>query len=112
MIATPTTTVTVYGVVEAADTDVYDDPTSDDTPTAVDVPASILEQSRLTTTHTSDRLQVVRSYTARLPAGTDVTAGTRLVDEATGYVYLVDATSQPANPHVVNDIRADLRRVS
>lgn len=110
MIATPTTTVSVYGST-ATTTDDYDDQVVDDTPTAVGVPASILEQTRQATTSSSDMARTVRSATGRLPDGTDVAAGTRLLDEQTNTVWLVDSTSQNANPHLVNDIRCDLRRV-
>lgn len=110
MIATPTTTVTVWAC-KPGTVDDYDDPAADDTPTAVGVAASIVEQTKRTTTASSGRPQTVRSFTGRLPAGTDVPAGSRLRDENTADVYLVDATSQPANPYATNDIRCDLRRV-
>ena len=111
MIATPTTTVTVFGLSETA-TDEFGDPVADNTPTAIGVPASILEQSRVVSTASAERTHTVRSYTGRLPAGTDVAAGYRLYDERTAAVYLVDSTSQTANPHATSDIRADLRRVA
>lgn len=110
MIAVPTTTVSVFGISPTA-VDEFNDPVVDDFPTAIGVAASIIEQSKRVATATSDRLQVIRSYTARLPADMDVPAGSRLVDEQSEVVYLVDATSQPANPYTTTDVRCDLRRV-
>lgn len=111
MIATPTTTVTVFGLSSDA-TDEFGDPVADNTPSAVGVPASIVEQSLQATTANDGRTQTVRSYTGRLPAGTDVAAAYRLYDERADVVYLVDSVARPANPHTTNDIRADLRRVT
>jgi hypothetical protein len=109
VIAIPTTTVSIWSH-DALTVDDYGDPAADDTPTAIGVPASIIEQNHTINTHADGRSQIIRTYTCRLPAGTDTPV--RLRDETTGDVYLVDAVTQPANPHITNDIRCDLRRAS
>lgn len=110
MIAVPTTTVSVLPFAPSS-VDVYDDPAADNTPSAVGVPASILEQRQTATTPADDRTQTVRSFVARLPAGTPIAAPARLFDEQAGVMYLVDDVAPPASPYTTLDIRADLHRV-
>jgi len=109
MISLPTTTVTVY---RGSSVDQYGD--EDDSNTAVlsKVPCSLLEQRRLVATQDSTQPMIVRYYTARLPYGTDIETGDRLLDEKTNVIYMVDSYAQVQSPFIQGDLRLDLRRVS
>lgn len=110
MIARPTTTVTV--LPQAPDTnDAYGDPVTDNTPTAVGVPASILEQRMTVTSPATGRPETIRTLTARLPSTVTLDAGARLYDERTDVTYIVDDVAQPASHLTTNDLRCELHRV-
>lgn len=108
MIATATTTVSVYGA--ASTTDDFGDVVASNVKTAGRIPMSIVEQRILATTANDDRAQVIRFYTGRAPSTAPITSGSRLLDERTGDVYLVDAVSHVASFATTNDLRCDLRR--
>lgn len=110
MMATATCTVSVYrGTV----TDDYGDEIANNTTaTYAGIPASILEQTRRVTTPDQATPRVVRWHAGRLPGGTDVRAGDRLVDEQGGAVYLVDAISSNGGASHGMDVLLDLRRTS
>lgn len=109
MLALATTTVTVY---RGTGTDAYSDEQDTDTPVHTGVPASIVEQSRRTTTRDDPTPRIVRYAVGRVTAGTDITDQDRLKDERTGAVYIVDAVSSMNSAAVAADVRLDLRRTT
>ena len=102
----PTTTVTVYG---GTSTDAYGDPTDGTTVKASGVPASVLEQTRRVTRYGDSRPQTVRYTIGRVPSGTAVEAGDRVLDAA-GTWWMVDSAHQMQSPVHTSDIVLDLRR--
>lgn len=110
MIARATTTV---AVLRGSSTDALGDEIAGTTPVAEGIPASVLEDvGRRVTTDDDPDPRVVRSYVARLPAGTDIRAGDRLQDEATDVIYLIDSTSDQGNPIIQGDLILQLRRTT
>jgi len=94
-------------------TDTYGDPKDRDTPTHTGIRASVREISSIVTTASDGRPQQVRLLVGRLPAGTDVQYGDRLLDEVSGETFIVDAISLTAQSPVMDTgVRLDLRRVS
>lgn len=99
-------------VLRGETTDVYGDPADDNsTPVARGVPASIVEQSRRVFDPSSDRVQIIRFWTGRLPAGTQLQIGDRLQDEQTSDIFAVQSFSK--QQHVVHDgeVRVDLAKI-
>lgn len=109
MLALATTTLTVY---RGTTTDTYGDEQDTNAVVHTGIPASLTEQSRRVTTRDDPTPRIVRYAVARVTAGTDITDQDRVLDERTGAVYIVDATSQMANPAVASDLRLDLRRTT
>jgi hypothetical protein len=109
MLALATTTVTVY---RGTTTDAYGDEQDTDTPVHTGIPASIVEQSRRTTTRDDPTPRIVRYTVGRVTAGTDITDQDRLQDERTGAVYIVEAVSSMTSAAVAADMRLDLRRTT
>lgn len=108
----PTTKVDIYrGTTTSVDGDEVD---VTGVATYLNIPASIIEQSRAVGRRDSDLPRIVREVTGGMPHGTDVRVGDRLRDQASGIFYVVDAARQPARPRSLPpaDIVLDLRRVS
>lgn len=106
MLAVATTTLTVY---RGASTDAYGDEQDNDTVAVSGVPASLVEQTRRTTTRDDPTPRIVRYATGRVTAGTDITDQDRVCDERTGRVYIVEAVSSMTSAAVAADLRLDLR---
>lgn len=109
MLALATTTVTVY---RGTSTDAYGDEQDTDTVVHTGIPASIVEQTRRTTTRDDPTPRVIRYAVGRVTAGTDITDQDRLLDERTGVVYIVEAVSSMASAAVAADLRLELRRTT
>lgn len=109
MLAQATCTVSILRGTTTTD---YDDLADVDTVVASGLPASLIEQRRIVTTFGDDRPQVVRYWTLRLLAGTDVRDGDRVKNEQTGEIFMVDslATQEVVVHH--GEIRVDLRRIT
>jgi hypothetical protein len=110
VIALATTTISIIG--GSATYDGWGDVVEGSTVSASGIPASILEQTRLVTRPADNRAQVVRYYTGRVPAGTEVTTSNRILDERTGQLYVIDSVATVASPVITNDVRLDLRRAT
>ena len=106
-----TLATTTVDVLRGTDTDAYNDPVDTDTPVLTDVPASIIEQSRVVLDQASGTPRVVRFVTGRVAHGTDVQADDRLRDRS-GQIYEVDAVARPQNPVLAQDVRLDLKHVN
>lgn len=98
-------------VLRGEATDDYGDPVDVDTSVATGLPASIVERSRRVFDPASDRTQIVRYWTGRLPAGTDVRVGDRLQDEQTSEIFVIQSFS--AQQRLVHDgeVRVDLAKI-
>lgn len=103
---------TTIAILRGTSTDDYGDEVDTSTEVATGIPASIQEQRQTVTTPDDPQPRVVRVYTGRVKAGTDVQTGDRIKDETTDDIYVIDQFSQVANPILRNDIRLDLRRVT
>ena len=100
------TIVTVY---TGATVDDYGDPTDGNTIAASNLAASITEKTRRIYRYDSDTPRTVRWYAVRLPNGTPVSQGDRIVD-STGTAYLVDGVTQQVNPVMACDLTLECRR--
>jgi hypothetical protein len=109
MLALATTTVTVY---RGTTTDAYGDEQDTNTVVHTRIPASIAEQTRRTTTRDDPTPRVIRYVVGRVTAGTDITDQDRLLDERTGFVYIVEAVSSMTSAAVAADLRLELRRTT
>lgn len=109
MLALATTTVTVY---RGTSTDAYGDEQDTNTVVHTGIPASIVEQTRRTSTRDDPTPRVIRYAVGRVTAGTDITDQDRLLDERTGVVYIVEAVSSMASAAVAADLRLELRRTT
>lgn len=110
MISVPTTTVTILGGGTSSE---WGDPEDGETVVRAGVPAAIHEQTVLSQTE-NDQAQIVkRAFTGRLPSwALDLVDKTsRLRDDRSGEIYLVDVVSRPRNAVVPMDVRLDLRIV-
>ena len=104
-----TTTIDIY---RGEDTDDYGDSVDTDRPVYTGIVASIIEQNKTVRNQNTRQPEVIRSYTGRVYAGTDIQDEDRIRDRKTNQTYIVDGISQPANPAAVADINLDLRRVT
>ena len=94
-------------------TDTFGDPKDLDTPVQTRVPASVRETRSIVTTVSDTRGQQIRLLVGRLPIGTDIRPGDRILDEASGETFIVDAIEPTAQSPVMDTgVRLDLRRVS
>lgn len=110
MIAIPTTTVTILAGSTSSE---WGDPEEGETVVRAGVPAAIHEQTVMSQTE-NDQAQIVkRAFTGRLPhwARQYVSGASRLRDDRTGDIFLVDVVSRPRNAVVPMDVRLDLRIV-
>ena len=74
---------------------------------------SIREVASNETTVAEGMPRQVRYLVGRAPAGTDVKADDRLLDEDTGFIYFVDGVDEVStSPIMDSGIRLELRRVS
>jgi hypothetical protein len=103
---------TTISILRGTTVDSFGDPVDSATVVATGITASIIEQSKMATTADDTTPRQVRSYTGRLPAGTNIQAGDRIKDEKTNVIYVFDAATAVANPVRGADIRLDLRRVT
>jgi hypothetical protein len=109
VIAVPNTTVSILGG-DAPDSD-FGDVLDSDTPAGSGIPASIIEGRQVVATESDPQARIIRYYTGRLPAGTEVNDSQKLRDEVTGFIYVIDNVTEPQNPVIPQDVRLDLRRV-
>jgi len=109
MLALATCTVSI---LRGTSTDNYGDLNDTATVVASGVPASLLEQRRVVTTFGDDRPQVVRYWTGRVPAGTDIQADDRVLNEQTNAVFIVDSLSTETAVVHNGETRVDLRRTT
>jgi hypothetical protein len=109
VIAVPNTTVSILGG-DAPDSD-FGDVLDSDTPAGSGIPASIIEGRQVVATESDSQARIIRYYTGRLPAGTEVNDSQKLRDEVTGFIYVIDNVTEPQNPVIPQDVRLDLRRV-
>jgi hypothetical protein len=109
VIAVPNTTVSILGG-DAPDSD-FGDVLDSDTPAGSGIPASIIEGRQVVATESDAQARIIRYYTGRLPAGTEVNDSQKLRDEVTGFIYVIDNVTEPQNPVIPQDVRLDLRRV-
>lgn len=89
-----TTTVSILGGVIPDDG--FGDPADNSTVSASGIPASIIERARQSTGYRDGIPRVVRTVDCRLPAGTVVTEDSRIRDENTGQIYIIDSIAKPA----------------
>lgn len=116
MNAIPTTTVTILGSADGVTApDQWGDTVEGDSPagpTATGIPAAIHTGRRVVATESDPHAVVVRYFTGRLPAGTQVTDAQRLLDERTGQIYVIDQVTEPQSSTMPQDLSLDLRRVT
>lgn len=94
-------------------TDAWGDPKDRTDPVHSGIPASIMTVRTNETTMSSGRPQQISYLIGRLPAGTDIQAQDRLLDEGSGVIYIVDGVDLDARSPVIDTgVRLDLRRVS
>ena len=103
MIARANTTV---AILRGTTTNAYGDTVDVDTAVATGIQASILERNRRTYLAAEAAYRVIRTYTGRVTAGTDVRKGDRLRDEGNSQVYLV--TDLNSTPGSVGGLRPDV----
>jgi hypothetical protein len=109
MYAIPTTTVSV---LRGTQVDEFGDPADTDTVVVSGVPASLIEQIRTSATPDSATPRVVRYTVGRVGADTDIREDDRVLDEASGEVYIIQAVSRLGNPVLRADLRLDLKRTT
>lgn len=109
MQSTPTTTVSILGGTDS--TDPWGDPSESEAVVVSGIPASIVENRVQVATEGAPQATAVHYYTGRVPAGTAVNRGQRLLDEVSGLKYLIDYVNAPHSRVTPMDIRLDLRRV-
>lgn len=107
MFAQATTTVTV---ARGTTIDGFGDVVDTGATVLTDVPASIIQASKIVKVHADGRAQRVRIYTGRVRADVDIRAGDQLTD-ADGNLYVVDDAFVQPSPFATHDLRLDLRRV-
>lgn len=85
-----------------------------------DIPASIMEQRtplsprgrRIVFTPADETPREVRWINARLPAGTNILAGDRLLDQTTGNIYALDTIQKDVSPITEIDLRLEVRQTT
>lgn len=102
-----TTRVSVYRGTTT--NDYGDEVDTDTTPVYVNVPASLIAQTRTQRNPSSGEVRVTHVVKCRIPRNRAVQKGDRVKDERTGQVYLLeDVTEPPADPGFSRDLSLTL----
>ncbi len=102
----------IVDVLTGTTTNTYGDEVDAATVSAAGVPASILEQSRVTNRQDTQTPRTVRSYTGRVHPSITVAAGDRLRHNPTGTIWVVDDVTINANPIAAPGTVLALRKVT
>lgn len=102
----------IVDVLTGTTTNTYGDEVDAATVSAAGVPASILEQSRVTNRQDTQTPRTVRSYTGRIHPGVTVSAGDRLRHNPTGTIWVIDDVTTNANPVASPGTVLALRKVT
>lgn len=102
----------VVSVLRGQGKDEYGDPIDLDLPVHTSIPANISEVDAIVTTESEGMGRVVRILQGRLPSGTDVQDGDRLLDERSSEIFIIERITQSQSPIMATGVRLDLRRVT
>ena len=103
---------TYASVLRGTTADAYGD--VDDAATVVhaDVPAAIVESSKVVTDPSSQTPRTIRAITCVMPGWADVLNTDRLQDQSTGYVYAVESVEAQPSLGYPPDAILTLRRLT
>lgn len=107
----PTTYCTILQTSPEDLVDEFGDPMDNETAAATGVPISILIQSSRQFLPSENRMTVVETITARLRPNVPVNETSRIKDERTGQIYMIEELVAPQDPFGAASVRMILRRV-
>lgn len=108
MYARATTKISIYrGQVD----DGWGDAEDLDTPVAINVRASLVEQKIYAKSETTTQPKNMRFARLRVTHGTDVRTNDRVLDQKSGLMWVITNISGVQNPVVGQDLRVDLQYV-
>jgi hypothetical protein len=102
---------TTISILRGTSTDAFGDEIDSATVIAT-IPASIIEQSRVSWSPADGVRREVRTTTGRVAHDTDIRPEDRVRDDRTGVLYAVVNTDQAQNPAMALDLRLNLMRVT
>ena len=102
---------TRVSVLTGTSEDSWGDTVDGTTVAATNIPASLIERSRLITTPEQPTPRTIRYTVARLPSNTTVGVEDRIRDDVTGTVYAITSVTSPSGVGHKPDLRLDLKRV-
>ena len=94
----PTTYVTILRTSPETLTDEFGDPVDNAVPVSTRNPFSISLQSKRQFLPSENRTTIVQTLLGRCRANVDVKETDRLMDERTGYLYMIESIVEPMDP--------------
>jgi hypothetical protein len=107
----PTTTVSILQTDPDDLVDEFGDPMDNEAVAASGIPMSIIIQSSRQFLPSENRMTIVHQITARVRANVPVNETSRIKDERTGEIYMIEQLVHPQDPFGSAAIRLVLRRV-
>ena len=108
----PTTYCSILDTAPSDLRDEFVDPLDNVTVSASGVPISIIHQTSRQFLPVENRLTSVHNITARLRPSVPIKETSRIKDERTGEIYMVEGIVHPQDPFGASAIRLELRRVN
>lgn len=108
----PTTTCSILDTSPGDLTDEYGDPLDNEMVSASGVPISIIHQTTRQFLPSENRTTVIHTIVARMRASVAVKATSRIKDERTGHIYMIEGLVHPQDPFGSAVIRLDLRHIN
>lgn len=99
-------------ILRGTTTDAYGDVDDAATVAYADVPAAIVESSKVVTDPSSQTPRTIRAVTCVMPGWADVLNTDRVQDRATGYIYAVESVEAQPSLGYPGDTILTLRRVT
>jgi hypothetical protein len=109
MIARATTTITIY---RGQTDDDWGDPEDNSTISSSGVVASLLEQSQYFRSEVTTQPRNFRYARLRVDSSVDIQYNDRILDETSGWIWIIRNLSTYQNPVRQQDTRADLQRMT
>ena len=103
---------TSASILRGTTTDTYGDVTDAATLVGGDIPAAIVESSKVVTDPSSQTPRTIRAITCVMPGWADVLNTDRVQDQSTGYVYAIESVEAQPSLGYPADTVLTLRRLT
>lgn len=108
----PTTTCSILDTSPENLVDEFGDPLDNETVSASGIPISIIHQTTRQFLPSENRTTVIHNVVGRMRASVTVKATSRIKDENTGHIYMIEGLIHPQDPFGSSVIRLELRHIN